>query len=148
MMDGLFKDTINLYAPIVDHVPHLERLAYDFTDAQNKRQFSYPSAIWDRVAPNFRSEPECTSKVQVGIVEYLAEAKALFEAKPELFIDIEDISTTLDLKVRVAEVYMNLVGTGWSPGVVRRSVGILGFRFTEGRWICVSYRGFKGMAVE
>ena len=134
---------------IKDATRHLENLARDFRDAQNQRNFSISSPIWtENLSAGFTSQPEFTTHTRIGIEQYLLETKAIFEAYPDMRVDIDEVNTIVDHKTAKASVYMNLTTSEWPPGMLRRSIGILEFEFTEQKWLCVGYKGFTGMGEE
>lgn len=125
---------------------HLEKVCRDQAEALNDRNLTLDSPVWgDYLAPVFKAGPiPPLVEKKIDAEEYLRYLRGLCEAYPEWKLRVIDQNTHWSHDRRSASVYTNVENAGVPVGVVYQSVGISDFKFFEGKWMQVGYRGFAG----
>ncbi|KAK4626783.1 hypothetical protein CLAFUW4_04492 [Fulvia fulva] len=123
-----------------------------FITAINKRDFDVNSAAWSHASPEFTGEVErppgdsdLTPPGMMPLQDHLAMFLFMAQMYPDYFIKIFDLTTEVDEKAGTATMFWNGETHGVPTGVVMPSVGICDFKRYGQKWMCISFKGARGM---
>lgn len=68
----------------------------------------------------------------------------LTTAYPELKFEIRDLSVEFSNERQIGEVFVNMITTGYYPGIGRPGISRMEFRFIDGRWRMVRHSMLPG----
>ncbi|KAF2162485.1 hypothetical protein M409DRAFT_58245 [Zasmidium cellare ATCC 36951] len=118
----------------------------EHAEAISSRDFDLNSARWTTLDSNFKFDSWLAGTLALtGSHEWMAMLKKTAEMNPDYHIQILDISVSLALDRRHAEVFMNVRTDGLPSGVVRQKVTVLKWKLVGERWFCVERKSFMGV---
>ncbi|KAI5358834.1 hypothetical protein Slin14017_G111170 [Septoria linicola] len=130
---------------------HLRNITCTFINAINRRKLSSDSVPWTHMSDRFQAEPDLIT--QSGILDlqkYLTSLEDIIATHPSYHVRILDMVTYVQDESGRAEVVFNMEVSGivfaaTAESIVRQATGVVAFEETDGKWSCVSYKGFRGM---
>ena len=78
--------------------------------------------------------------------EHLAMFHFTAQMYPDFLIKISDLATEIDEQAGMATVFWNGETHGVPAGVVLPSVGICDFKRYGTKWMCISFKGARGLS--
>lgn len=132
-------------------VAHLEWILQSVVDGVNNRTFDFSENCFmsRHIAPNFAGElerlPGQSQAGLVGIKEHMDMQRLIASMFPKYRIRIFDFSTCIDEDVGKAVVFFRGETTGLGDVVLPSMCTAALWRFDDGLWKMVSFRGVRGM---
>lgn len=118
----------------------------EFVDATNTRNFDPDRHPWTMLSPEFTAEQIFAHwPMKLDRYEFLQNYRILTNELPDYHANPADISAVVNKKTGRATVFLNLENTGFTPGVVRYSVGRVDFEgLGGGVWRAFRYCSMPG----
>lgn len=128
---------------------HVENASKGFLAAFNSHDFDPASEIYRFKSPHFVAEGGYLFPDDLNLKDYLIGWEGLAATFPEMHCKLLDWTTYVDIKSNYAEMFCNMEITGRPPGLIRKSVAILEYKYhgkkgEKGEWLCTRFKGIRG----